>query len=69
MLREVEKDVLLDRLMKYYPMPLLDLLWQHVEEPAKRERVAYLLVGILLEYAEEKKVHHDLLTRAIKMVG
>lgn len=68
MLRTVEKDELLDRLMKYYPMPLLDRVWQYVKEPAKRERVAYILVGILLEYAEEQKAEKDLLMKAVKIV-
>jgi len=64
----VEKDELLNRLMKYYPMPLLDLVWQFVKEPAKRERVAYVLVGVLLDHAQEQKVDQDLLMKAIKMV-
>ena len=64
----VEKDVLLDRLMKYYPMSLLDLVWQHKKAPAKRERLAYALVGVLLEFAEQQKALADLVTKAVDVV-
>ena len=64
----VEKDVLLDRLMKYYPMSLLDLVWQHKKAPAKRERLAYALVELLLDYAEQQKALADLVARAADLV-
>lgn len=66
--RATQKDVLLDRLMKYYPMSLLDVVWQHKKAPAKRERLAYALVELLLEFAERQKALADLVTKAVDQV-
>lgn len=63
----VKKSTLLDRLMKYYPMPLLDIVWKYVREPAKQERVAYILIGVLAEYAEQQGVEEELAMKAIKI--
>lgn len=59
-----ERDKLLDRVIKYYPLALADEVWQRVNIPSNRLPYLKLVVDVLWEYAKEQGVSDKILQEA-----